>query len=115
MATDAGVHDSRRERLVDIVHCAHLETPRFVFGGSLPGEKDDRDFTCGGIRFEARTNFVAIHAGHHDVEEDEIGLLFGGGESKSFFAVGGDLGFIGILESAGDHADVEGSVVDDED
>jgi hypothetical protein len=115
MATDAGLDDSGRERLVDIIHGADIEATGFVFGAGLSGEEDDGNFACGGISLEAGTDFVAVHAGHHDVEEDEIGLLFGGGESESFFAVGGDLSFVGIFESSGDHADVEGSVVDDED
>ena len=100
---------------MDIIHGAYIEATSFVFGAGLSGEEDDRDFVCGGISLEAGTDFVAVHAGHHDVEENEIGLLFGRGESESFFAVGGDLGFVTVLESSGDHADVEGRVVDDKD
>jgi hypothetical protein len=115
VATHAGFDDGGRERLVDIVHSAHFEAASFILGASLASEKDDGDFACGRISFEAGTDFVAIHAGHHYVEEDEVGFLFGGGKSESFFAVGGDLGFVGILKSAGDHTDVEGCIVDDED
>jgi hypothetical protein len=114
VATHAGFDDGGRERLVDVVHSAHFEAASFILGASLASEKDDGDFACGRISFEAGTNFVAVHAGHHDVEEDKVGLLFGGGEGKGFFAVGGDLGFVGILQSAGDDSDVEGRIVNDE-
>jgi hypothetical protein len=115
MATDASFDDGGRERLMDVVDGAHFKATSFVFGAGLASEKDDGDFACGRISLEATTDFVAVNAGHHDVEEDKVGLLFSGGESESFFTVGGDLGFIGILKSTGNHPDVEGRVVDDED
>jgi hypothetical protein len=84
VATDAGLDDSGRERFMDIIHGADLETTGFVFGAGLTGKEDDGDFACRGISLEARTDFVAVHAGHHDVEEDEIGLFLGRGKSQGF-------------------------------
>src|SRR5258708_1131668 len=70
VAADGSLDDRGGERLVDIIHGAHLETSGFIFGASLPSKEDDGDFAGGGIVLEARTNFVAVHAWHHNVEED---------------------------------------------
>jgi hypothetical protein len=115
VAADASLDDRGRERLVDVIHSPDFKAASFFLGAGLAGEKDNGDFACGGVSLKAGADFVAVHAGHHNVEEDEIWFFFGRGESEGFFAVGSDFGFIGILESAGDDADVEGCVVDDED
>jgi hypothetical protein len=115
VAADTSFDDSGRKRFMDIIHSADLETTGFVFGTSLSCQKNDGDFACSGIGLEAGTDFVAVHARHDDVEEDEIGLYFGRGESEGLFAAGGDFGFVGILESARNHSNIERRVVDDED
>src|ERR1700739_2647306 len=107
MATDTSLSDRGGERRGDVIYSTDLEAAGFVFGAGLPGEKDDRDFPGGGVSLEPGTDFVAVHARHHDVKEDKIRLFFGRGEGECFFAVGGDSGFISILQSAGNHADVE--------
>ena len=115
VAADTGFDDGGRERLVDVIDSANFEAAGLVLGTGLAGEEDNGDFRGGGIGFEAGADFVAVHARHHYVEEDEVGLFFGVGQGQGLFTVRRDLGAIGILERARDDADVSGRVVDDED
>ena len=115
VAADARFDNRGRERLVDIIDGANFEAVGFIFSASLASEENDGNLGGGGVRFEAGANFIAIDAGHHDVEEDQVGLFVGVGESQGLFAIGGDFGAIGILESARDDTNVGGGIVDDED
>jgi hypothetical protein len=107
VAADAGFDHGRGERLVDVVDRSDFKAASFVFDAGLACEKDDGDFASRGIGLEASADLVAVHAGHHDVEKDEVGLFVGRRDSESLFPTGGDLGLVKILEGAGDNAEIE--------
>jgi hypothetical protein len=79
------------------------------------GDHEDGDVAGFGGGFEAAADFEAGHAGHHDVEEDEVGVGLG-----DFFegidAVDGDVdGAVERFEIGLHEFDVLGIVIDDED
>ena len=70
-----GQHDRSRERLVDVVDGADVEAFLLVDLLGLGGEEDDGNVARGGNVLESPADFIAVHAGHHHVEQDEIRLL----------------------------------------
>ena len=60
------------ERLVDEVEGAAADGLRAGRAGAVPGDHDDRHVRH---RLEPLQHVEAVHAGHLDVEEDEVGRL----------------------------------------
>ena len=52
----------------------------------LGGQHDDGNIQSGGIRLQQRRQFIAIHAGHHDVQQNEIRLRSADGRQRLFGA-----------------------------
>ena len=71
----ARTHHGGAEGLGDVVHAAHVETMGFVGHIVQGGDENHRNGARGGIGLERAAHGVAVHAGHHHVEQDQFGLL----------------------------------------
>lgn len=79
------------------------------------GDHDDGDVACVGCFFEFFAELEAGHAGHHDVEEDEVGgALFDGAEGVEAVGGGAD-GAAEFFEVGLEEFEILFVVVDDED
>ena len=115
MVLDARADDGLREGLVDVIDAANLEAPGFVLDFGAASEKDDGDVARYGIELEAEADFEAVHFGHEDVEEDEVGDGVGVDEVEGLRAVGGNADAVMILEDRVDDLNVFGRVIDQQD
>ena len=99
------LHDQAlRERLGDIVVGAHLEAEQFVDLFVLGGQEDDRHRR---LLAHATQKLHAVHARHLDIEDAEIGRVFGQGfERRDAIAVGPDLVAFGFERQAQGRQDV---------
>lgn len=80
------------------------------FGVGDGAEHHDGDLVGGGLGLEAAEDFKAVHLGHHDVEDDQVGR--GGGDLlEGVFTAGGVLADVAaVLEESG-HGAAEIEVV----
>src|ERR1700678_4251950 len=106
MRVHSSLDDSRRERLVYVIHGPDVETFCFVGCLGLPRQENHADIPSSGDCFEARANFVAVHLRHHDVQQDQVGGRIQTGEFQGLCAAGGDASLIGVLENRVHHLDV---------
>ena len=65
----------RAEGFGDVVVGADLAAELLIDLPSLCGEQDDGDVLGGGIVLDHAAGLVAVELRHHDVEDDEVGLL----------------------------------------
>ena len=84
---DAGQKLAHAEGLGDVVIRAQFQAGDLVGLLQAGGQQDD-----GGLAFLAKCadELKAIHLGHHDIEQDEIGLLVTGGVEGVLAVVGDD-------------------------
>lgn len=82
-------NDRRVAWLVQIVDCAQQQTDLFVARITLRGEKDDGYALRTKIRLQAPTGLVAVHHGHHDIQQDQARLWRFQRRSEGFLPVGG--------------------------
>jgi hypothetical protein len=83
VGADAGEDFLELEGLGDVVHAAGLEGLHLVAGIAEGTEEDDGDAAEDFVFLEAAAGLVAVHLGHVDVEQDEVGALaLGGLEGK---------------------------------
>jgi len=68
---DAGQHLLHLKGLGDVVVRSHFETGHLVLQLALGGEHDDGDL--GGLP-DLFAHGPAVHAGQHDVQQDQVGL-----------------------------------------
>lgn len=69
----------------------------------------------GGVGLELPADLVAIHAGHHDVEQNHVGLGGGAGDLEGPFTVDGRHHLVIVLEHADQEIDIVRRIVNDED
>ena len=91
---DAGHDLLGVEGLDDVVIRPQLEAEDFVEGLAFGGDHDDR--AVGGFA-DLAADGPAVHAGHHDVEQDHIGL-FAGEEGEGLIAVLGEDDAVALLD-----------------
>src|SRR5215470_5833289 len=65
---------TRRKRLGHVVVCAHLEAEDLVALVDSPGHHDDGNTARIRLLLQAAAHFPTVQLGHHDVEEDQLGL-----------------------------------------
>ncbi len=75
MGTDAGEGLFQVDGLGDVIDRAGLEAFEFIFFIGTGGDEEDGYGGGVGVGFEASAGFDAVHLGHHDVEEYEVGFL----------------------------------------
>ncbi len=103
------------ERLVHEVVGAGLKTGQAIVAAVERGQQDNRNMTRVGVLLELPADLVAIDAGHHDVEQDNVGLRrnsLGNGaaavrSADHLIVIGFELGL--------EQAHIGGDVVDDQD
>ena len=86
---DPGEGDRRIDRFGDVVHGAQGQTVLLVFGTVHGGDEDHRDVVGHRVRAQALEDLVAIHLGHHHVEQDQVRGLGGGSAQGALARVGG--------------------------
>ena len=55
-----------------VIFCAQLDAAHKAIGLIDRRDDDDGDVAQAAVRFHAAQHFVAIHVGHHDVEQDQF-------------------------------------------
>ena len=78
------------ERFGDVVRRAGLEPFDDVVGRVQCREEDDRNLLRLRIGFQFLGHFVTVHAGHHDVEQDQVRGLFFDGLQRFHTVIGSD-------------------------
>ena len=68
-----------------------------------------------GVSLQPLAGLVAIHLGHHDVEQNQIGRFRTTGELQGSLAVPGDKNPVLVLERRHKNIDVGRSIVNDQD
>ena len=113
MQPHPGAHHRGVEGLMDEINRPAGQCLALVAGIALGGDEDHRDFLGAGCASQSLEDLVTIHLRHHDVEEDEIGLLRRG-HGQGFPARGGGEEGELALERLVEELEVLGDVVDDE-
>jgi hypothetical protein len=113
--SDAGHEDFHGEGFGHVVVRAEGEADDDVGFFSLGGEHDDGEGGGFGIGFEGAGDVLAGEAGHHHIEDDEIGFLLAGHVETGGAVIGGD-DFVAVaLEVHADEFDEVALIVHDQD
>ena len=112
---DTGQHDGRRNRLGDVVDGAQGQAQLLVGHFAHGGHKNHGYGGRGGIGLQRAAHVVATHARHHDVEQDQIGLVAAGGDFQGALAIDGDLGPVIVFQHCAQQVDIVWRVVDYQD
>ena len=99
---------------MDVVDRADVEALLLLHLLGLGGKEDDGNVARGGNVLQSPADLIAVHAGHHHVEQDEIGLFGAVGDGQRLLAVGGNFRPVRVLQHPRDHGDVGWRVVDDQ-
>ena len=88
-----------------------FQAPHLVFGAVEGRDHDDRNAGRCGITFDFPGDLVPVHDGHHDIQQDQVGV-FRTCESEGFFpTVSRDDGIVVLAENGTDQFDVHGVVI----
>ena len=124
LGPDAGLELGRVERLGDVVVGAGLDPLGQHLGPGPRGHQDDGDVLDGLVGLDRLGEGVAVHPGHHDVAQDEVGVLLaeeleallGGGHELEVELVGEEhlhqLEDLGIVVDAEDQGVVDLGLLD---
>jgi len=115
LGADAGTKDGRADRLGDVIDCAKVEANFLVFIGGHGGDENHRDVAGFGNLAQLLQRLVAVHAGHHDIEQDQVGAWRRGCHGQRPLARVGDTDVIVVLEQAANHGQIVAIVIDDQD
>ena len=114
MHVHARQHFLRLDRLGDVVDAACLQRGNKVLGLGEAGHEDDRDVRSGWVGLKPARDLEAVDAGHHGVEQHDVGARLCGALQRGF-SVGRDQhGVAGFVERVVQHCEVVGHVVDDQ-
>ena len=111
----AGFDDGRADRLGDVIDRTGFQATLLVLDAAHGGDENDRNAPAVGVRLEAPADFQAAQAGHHDVEQDEVGRLVGIDDLERLLARRGDADSIVVTQHFAEQIDVFRAVVDDQD
>ena len=114
LSPDTGLELGRVERFGDIVVGSGLHPLGQHLGAGPGGHQDDGDMLRGWVLLDRPAESVAVHAGHHDVAEDEVGVL-GLKESQAFLGGGHELQVVLVGEEHLHQLEDFGVIVDAED
>jgi hypothetical protein len=110
-----GEHDGRLERLGDVVDGAQSEAPLLVARGIHGGDEDHGNVAGKRIDAQVLEHLEAIHARHHDVEQDQVGSGLAGGDLQGARAGVGSQDAASRLQQFAKNGQVLRVVVDNED
>jgi hypothetical protein len=108
----AGRQLARREGLRDVVVCAQLEADDPIRLLAAGGQHDDRQARA---RPDPAAELEAVHAGKHQVEDDEVRRVVLEEPSRAVAVTRFERPIALSLQVADDHLAHDGFVVDDED
>ena len=100
------LHDGGPDGLDDVVDGPHRQAPRFVFFLVARRDKQHRNARRGRVALEAGADFVAVHAGHHHIEQDQVRGLGRRGQRKRTFAVDGHPHLVMLFQNGRHHLQV---------
>ena len=106
LCVSAGQNDGWTHRLGDVIHRSHLQSFLLVFYFAHRGDKNHWYGTCTGIGFEFLTDLVAVHARHHDVEQDDVRRVVRRGSIEGLLPVERDFDTVVFAQNAVHHVDV---------
>ena len=116
---DLESHVAERRRGVDTppsADLAQLEAALLVELFVADRQEDHRDAGGDRVVHEPAADFVAVHVGHRDVEQDQVGHRRAGGQLQGALTPGGDArAEIRLVQAVDDGLDGVGRVVNDED
>ena len=108
---DTGAHHGGVDRLDDEVDGAEFEATCLVAGVVMRRDEDDGNVTRQRVGLELAANLEAIHARHHDVEQDQVGPVLAA-DLQGLGAAQGLEHAVIRRERLVEHLDVERLVVD---
>ena len=115
MRLDAGVQFLHLERLGDVIHPAGGERLHLVQLLGEGADEDDRDPLERVVGLEVFAHLVAVHLRHVDVQQDQVRGVAPGRQQRQLAAGDGADLVPAVLEHAGQHLEVGGGVVHDQD
>jgi hypothetical protein len=74
MRADARQRHGGRDRLGQVIHRTKAEAALLIGGVIERRDEDDRDIPRQGVLAQFAQHLVAVHARHHHIEQDEVGL-----------------------------------------
>ncbi|MNS60766.1 hypothetical protein D3C72_937770 [compost metagenome] len=112
---DARQHDGRRDRLGDVVDGAQGQAQLLVRHFAHGRDENHGDAGRGGIGLQRAAHVVAAHARHHDIEQDQVGLVAAGGDLQGALAIDGDLGAVLAFQHRAQQVDIVRRVIHHQD
>ncbi len=117
--TELRLHTGKRlievDGLRDVIHGADAEPLEFALFGRAGGDENNRNGPRVFLRLEALADLDAVHVGHHDIEQNEVGLFALDEVDGLKASIGGDDAQAFALKLALEELDVDRLVVDDQD
>ena len=113
VGADAGQHFVGMERFGHIVDAADFEPPVLLAGRFHHGQEDHRDALGLFVRLEALADFEAVHLGHEDVQQDEIGVMAEGQIQRALSVLGDDEEIV-LFEGLDQDVQIDGIVIHDQ-
>jgi hypothetical protein len=110
-----GQHQDRLDRLGDVIGRAQQQASFLVVDVGQGGQEDHRDVCGGGVFVQASQYFVAVHAGHHHVEQHQIRPRRAGRRAQGAFSGVGGAHLIFRSQQMRQQRQVCGFVIDDQD
>jgi hypothetical protein len=115
MVSHPGLDHRNTEGLDDVVHGAEFQAEGFV-GVLAPGRHENHRYVLrAGVGLQAANDFKTIHAGHHDVEQDQVGLRIAARDAQGQRSVGGNPYCVVGLQAALQDVEVFRCVIDEQD
>ena len=109
---DARQHDGRGNRLGDVIDGAQRQAQLLVRHFAHGRDKNHGNAGRGGTGLQRAADVVAAHARHHDVEQDQVGLVAAGGDLQGALAIDGDLGAVLVFQHGAQQVDIVRRIVD---
>ncbi len=107
--------DGRADRLGDVIDGTEFQPFSFILFFRPGGQEDHRDVRRQGIVLELLADLVAVHAGHHDVEQNQVGWCTRHSDIQCLLATCGNLYLIIALQQVAHQDQIIRCVVDHQD
>ncbi len=107
------LHDRRIEGLDDIVGGLQRKPPFLVVVVVKSCHEDDRDFLGALVTLEHGDHLIAVHARHHDIQQDNVRLLLNG-RTDGLWAILCDMNVVFWLENVHQHAQIGQHIIHDQ-
>ena len=119
LGLELGAHPRQHHRGLDgfgdVVEGPQLEPALLVAGIGQRGDEHHRDVAGDGVVSELCQHRIAVHAGHHHVEQDQVGPGLGQHGLQRVRARVGGAHLVGRAQQPAEHGEVHRLIVDDQD